>query len=116
MLKNYLKCYGYLIILITIMTLILSIISYFFNTTSNIIKIIIPILSLLISSIILGKNTKEKAYIEGIKFSLIYIIIITILKFILKTNFNYKVIIIYILMILTSIVGSTIGINLQRKK
>lgn len=115
MLKNYLKCYGYLISLIIIMTLILSIINYFINIPSNIIKIIIPIISLLTSSIILGKNTKEKAYIEGIKFSSIYIIIITILKLILKTDFNFKIIIIYILLIFTSIIGSTIGINIKKK-
>ena len=116
MLINYLKSYGYLIILILILTTILSVISYFFNISSNIIKIIIPTISLLVSSFILGKNTKEKAYIEGIKFSLIYIIICTILKLIFKTNFNYKVIIIYILIIFTSIIGSTIGINTQKKK
>ena len=116
MLKNYLKSYGYLIGITFILTIIISIINYCFNISPTIFKIIIPIISILISSIILGINTKEKAYIEGIKFSIIYILIITILKFILKTNFNYKVIITYILMIFTSIVGSTIGINLQKKK
>ena len=115
MVKNYLKCYGYLIGLMVIMTIMLSIISYFFNITANGIKIVIPILSLLIASIILGKNVKEKAYIEGIKFAVIYILFITILKLIMKTEFNYKVIIIYILMIFTSIIGSMIGINIKKK-
>ena len=115
MVKNYLKCYGYLIGLIVTMTIILSIVSYSFNITGNIIKIIIPILSLLIASFILGKNTKEKAYIEGIKFAVIYIILVTILKLIFKTNFNYKVIIIDILMIFVSVIGAMIGINIKKK-
>ena len=115
MVKNYLRCYGYLIGLIVLMTVIFSIISYFFNITANWIKVVIPIISLLIASIILGKKVKEKAYIEGIKFSVIYIFTLTILKLILKTEFNYKIIIIDILMIFTSIIGSMIGINIKKK-
>ena len=114
MIKNYLKSYLYLFSSIIILTLILSILNYFFILPSYIIKIIIPIVSMLISSIILGKNTKEKAYLEGTKFSLIYIIFITIIKLILKTNFNFKTIIIYIVLIFTSIIGSTIGINSKK--
>ena len=116
MLKNYLKSYGYLISISIFLTIIISIISYYFNTPINIIKTIIPIISLFISSIIIGKNTKEKAYLEGLKFSIIYLLITTIFKFIIKTNFNYKVVILYIIMIFTSIIASTIGINLQKKK
>ena len=115
MVRNYVKCYGYLMGLIVIMTFIFSLVSYFFNFTSIIIKVIIPIISLLVASIILGKNVKEKAYIEGIKFSVIYIALITILKLIFKTSFDYKVIIVYILMILTSIIGAMIGINIRKK-
>lgn len=114
MLKKYLKCYTYLISLILILTTIFSIINYFLPIKPTIIKIIIPILSILVSSIILGKNTKELAYLEGIKFSIIYLIFLTILKFILKTPFNYKVIIMYLSLIITSIIGSTIGINTKK--
>ena len=115
MIKTYLKCYAYLLGLVIFLTLILSIINYFFKLPTTIIKIIIPIISMLISSFILGKNTKEKAYLEGIKFSSIYLIFITIIKLILKTNFNYKTIIIYIAIVLTSLIGSTIGINNKKK-
>ena len=115
MLKTYLKSYGYLFGIIIILTIILSIINYFINIPSNTIKIIIPILSLFVSSIILGKNVKTKAYLEGIKFSSLYLIFITILKFILKTEFNYKVIIMYIVLLITSVIGSMIGINIPKK-
>ena len=112
--KNYLKCYGYLFGLIIIFTLILSIINYFIPFKATIIKIIIPVISIFISSIILGRKVKTKAYFEGIKFSLLYLLLITIIKFIIKTSFNYKAIIIYLLMIFTSVIGSMIGINLKK--
>lgn len=114
MLKNYLKSYIYLITSLIIFTIIFTIINYFTTNSLSIIKILIPIISILISSFILGKNTKSKAYLEGIKFSLIYLIFTTILKLILKISFNYKTFIIYLVIILSSIIGSTIGINTKK--
>lgn len=114
MLKNYLKSYLYLFSLIIILTLILSIINYFFNFPTTIIKILIPSISILISSIILGKNTKEKAYIEGIKFSSIYIVLSITFTIIFKTTFSIKLIICYLLFLLSGIIGSMIGINLNK--
>ena len=111
MVKNYLKGYAYLFSILLILTVILSILNYFIKLPTNIIKIFILLISLLISSIIIGKNTKEKAYIEGIKYTSIYLALITIIKIILKSNFNYKTIIIYISLLLTGIIGATIGIN-----
>ena len=111
MIKKYLKCYGYLLGIIIVLTLLLSIINYFINLPANTIKIIIHIISMFIASYILGKNTKEKAYLEAIKFSGVYIIIISIFKILLKTSFNYKVFIIYITLIISAIIGATIGIN-----
>ena len=116
MLKSYLKSYLYLFSIIITLTIILSIINSLTSWDSSTIKIIIPIISLFISSIILGKNTKESAYIEGIKFSTIFLILITILKLILKTSFNYKIIIIYFTYLFSSILGSMLGINIKKNK
>ena len=114
MIKNYLKSYAYLFGIIIISTIFLSIINYFIKLPTTTIKIIIPIIAIFISSIILGKNSKEKAYLEGLKFGGIYLIFTTIIKLLIKNNFNYKTIIIYISMILSSIIGSMIGINLKK--
>lgn len=114
MLKNYLKSYLYLFTSILILTLILSIINYFFNIPTKIIKLLIPIISILISSIILGKNTKSKAYLEGIKFTSIYILISIILSILTKNIFTFKLILSYLLLLLSGIIGSMIGINLNR--
>ena len=114
MIKKYLKCYGYLFGMIIILTLLLSIINYFVKVPANTISLIIPIISMLVGSFMLGKNTKEKAYLEGIKFSSIYIVLTIIFKLLMKMDFNYKVVIMYIAMLLTSIIGATIGINTKK--
>ena len=116
MVKNYLKSYAYLFGLIIIMTFILSLFNYFFMFSTKVIKILIPIISMFISSFILGKKTKAKAYLEGIKFSSIYILIAIILSIITKNPFNIKLILSYMLILLSGVVGSMIGINLNKNK
>ena len=116
MLKNYLKSYLYLFISILIFTIILSIVNNFYIFPTKIIKLLIPIISILISSIILGKNTKSKAYLEGIKFTSLYIILSIIISLITKNPFTFKLILSYLLQLLSGIIGSMIGINLSKKK
>ena len=115
MLKNYLKSYLYLFGIIIILTLILSTINYFFIFKTKLIKLLIPIISILVSSIILGKNSKQKAYLEGIKFTSIYILLSIIISIITKNPFTTKLIISYISLLLSGIIGSMIGINLKKK-
>lgn len=112
MLKNYLKSYIYLFSSIIILTLILSTINYFFIFKTKLIKLLIPIISILISTIILGKNVKQKAYLEGIKFTSIYILLSILLSIITKNPFTIKLIISYLSLLLSGIIGSMIGINL----
>ena len=61
------------------------------------------------------QNSKQKAYIEGIKFTSIYIIISIIFSFIIKNPFTIKLIISYLSLLLSGIIGSMIGINLKNK-
>lgn len=115
MLKKYLKSYLYLFGFIFIFTLIVSIINYFFIIPTKLIKLLIPIISILISNIILGKNIKQKAYIEGIKFTSIYIILSIIISIITKNTFTFKLIISYMSLLLSGVIGAMIGINLNKK-
>ena len=116
MLKKYLISYAYLFSSILILTLLLSIINYFFIIPTKVIKILIPIISILISTFILGKNTKQKAYLEGLKFTSIYIIISIIISILTKNPFNFKLILCYLVFLLSGIIGSTIGINLNKNQ
>ena len=115
MLKIYLKSYAYLFASIIILTIILSTINYFYIFPTKVIKILIPIISILISTVILGKNTKSKAYLEGLKFTTLYIIISIIISIIFKNSFTFKLILCYLLQLLSGIIGSMIGINLTKK-
>ena len=115
MLKKFLISYLYLFSIIIILTIIASLINYFGEKNIAIIKILIPIISIFISSFILGKNSKKKGYIEGIKFSLIFILFISILKIVFKINFNLKTFIIYLLLLSSSTIGAMMGININNK-
>lgn len=118
---TYLKKYGKrLIFTITsiIIFLFLLTLLYYFNiigpNLNKVLKIVIILLNIFISSFILGKNTISKGYLEGIKFALIIIPIFIFISLITHSKLELKVILYYIIILITSILGSMIGIN--RKK
>lgn len=117
MIIKYLKFFGFNILSIIIFTFILTIFNYFElinNNIINVFKLIIVLLSIFINSYILGKNSKSKGYLEGLKFGIIFIIFILVYNLLFIKVFSIKILIYYILILITSIVASTIGIN--RKK
>ena len=118
---TYIKTYGLRIIYIfifIILSLLLTTTLYYFNIINNqtykILKIIICLLSVFINSYILGKNTLKKGYLEGLKLSLIIIPILFIITIISKKTLKFRIILYYLIILITSIFGSMLGIN--RKK
>ena len=114
-LKNFLKSLLISIISFLVLTLFVTIFNYF-NLLSingmNISKIIIPIISMLIGSFYLGTTVKNKGWLEGIKFSVLIILLLIIINLlILKNGFEIKNLIYYIIILVSSMVGSMIGIN-----
>lgn len=114
---NYLKklsiSIGISFISILSLTLLLTILNYssfISNSIMSIFEILIPIISILIGSIYLGKRTEKKGYIEGLKLGIIFILILFILNIIIS-DFKTKYILFYIILITSSILGSMIGIN-----
>ena len=127
---TYIKRYGKRLIF-TMISIIISLFSsytytslfivsllYYFNLISpninKILKIIIILVNIFISSFILGKSTTSKGYLEGIKLALILIPIFILTSLITSSPLKLKVLIYYIIIFITSILGSMIGIN--RKK
>ena len=113
MLKNY----GYSLLLffisIFIITLFITLFSYFNLLSTEIISIsyfIIILLSIFISSYILGTKSKEKGYLEGLKLGGLIILIFLLLTVIFD-KFTIKSLVYYVILTLTSILGSMIGIN-----
>lgn len=115
--KNLLNSIILFFIIILSSTFIITIINYFNLLKPGIIsvlKLIIPILSIFIASFKLGKQSEKKGYIEGIKIGSIIIIIFSILVLLLD-KFKLKTLLYYLILLLTSILSSMIGIN-QKKQ
>lgn len=118
---NNLKTYG-LRLIYTIISLLLSLILlttlYYFNlispTTYKVLKITIFLINIFISAYILGKKAKTKGYLEGIKLSSIIIPLLFILTVLTNSPLKLRIIIYYLIIIFTALLGSMIGIN--RKK
>lgn len=117
-LKNLGMSFLYIIIPILILTFLITILSYFNIINDKIVsifKILIPIISVLIGSIYMGKHSKKKGFLEGLKLGIIFSLFLVILNILVFNNFfKLKYLLFYIIIIITSILGSMIGIN--RKK
>ena len=116
MVKNYLFNILLYFIIIFISSIIVTLLNYFNilpNKLISTLKLIIPIISIFISSLMLGKKCKKKGYIEGLKFGCIIIVLIFAISLIFK-SFNIKLLIFYFILLLSSTLGSMIGIT--RKK
>ena len=111
LLKNTSICIGILFIL----NLFITLFSYF-NIISNtsIIKIITLFISLLIGGYLTGINSKEKGWLEGLKFSLIIILIFLVINLLFIKSFNFSNFIYYIIIMISSILGSMIGISKRK--
>lgn len=117
--KNFSKSLSISILLFLILTLFVTTLNYF-NILSingiNISKIIIPIISILSGSFYMGANVKNKGWLEGIKLSSLVILILLIINLLIfKNNFEIKDLIYYIIILVSSMVGSMIGINKKKK-
>lgn len=114
---NYLKKLGksFLTTFITLIIgiIIITLLNYFniigINIT-NISKIIILGLSIFIGSFSLGKMSIKKGYLEGLKFGLLITFILFFLNLIITKNIKIRLIILYIIINITSILGSMFGI------
>lgn len=96
--------------------IIITILNYFnivMDSVLKIIELLIPIISIFVGSYILGKNSNNKGYIEGLKYGIAWIILFLIINLISK-NFTYLSLIYYLILIIIAIVSSIIGINKRR--
>ena len=120
---KYLKKLGfsflYIIASILIITFIITILNYFNIISDKIIsifKILIPVISLFIGGFYIGKKSTSKGYLEGLKLGLLFSIFLLIFNFLaLSNSFKLKYLLFYLIIIVSSILGSMIGINISKK-
>lgn len=97
--------------------LLLITLLYHFNIVNDqifsFLKLLVILSSAFINSFILGRKADKKGYLEGTKFGLI-IIILMFIPTILSANFKVKLLIYYLVIMITTILGSMIGISKKR--
>lgn len=94
--------------------LLISITSYFSIISYNISNYLIKILFLIgifIFNFKIGRKSSKKGLIKGIKHSLGIIIVLLFLNLITGFNFSIKTLLYYMLIMLTSILASILGVN-----
>lgn len=113
---KYIKSILIIIIFLLIINILLTILSYF-NLLNNNIKIISYLIPFIISGLYIGKNSKTKVYFEGLKISLIFILISLLLIILLpNASFSIKTLINYLLVTIVIIISSIIGKKFMKKK
>ena len=119
MIINYLKSFALTILIIFGGAIITTLLEYLTNNTQvliNILKIITILLSIFIPTFILGKKSEHKGYLEGLKYGAILIVLSLILNIIFKTKFNFDIIIYFVIMLVSAMLGSMMGINFKKNK
>ncbi len=113
--KNYLVAIGYFLLVVAVFAIILTIFNYYDIVTSKlfkIIKVLIPSLALFIGGYKVGNSANKKGYIEGIKLSLIIIVMLFMFSYLgFNVTFNVSLILYYIILIISSMLGAMVGIN-----
>lgn len=115
MIISYLKNLGISLLILLGGTFLITILNYFniINPLfTNILNIIIPIVSLFIGGLLIGRESNNKGYLEGIKFGSIYALFIILYNILMvNSKFNFKIILLCIILIISAMIGSMIGIN-----
>ena len=114
-LKNVGKSLIYMILIIIVSTFIITILSYF-NILNNIIlpilKLVIILCSTFVGGFIIGKHSKQKGWLEGMKLGLIFIVILVLFNYLgLQNKFLMVNLIYYLITLISCTLGSMIGIN-----
>ena len=81
------------------------------NTCYKSLLLIFMIISAFAGSYYLGNQTEEKGYQKGLIFGALISLIFLVLSALLKNSITISSVIYYIIIIITSTIGSTIGIN-----
>lgn len=115
-LKKYAKPVGILAGSLFIYILMLSVLHYFgiakLRTIGNINFVVMAIIMFL-GGVFLGKKTSKKGYLEGLKLGGFLVVIMLIINLVAFRHFDLYVVLYYLVLIASSVIGSMIGINLH---
>lgn len=108
---------GISIVFLMILTFLLTIFNYIniikYNSV-NIFEIIILFVSIFSGSFVMGKKSSKKGWLEGIKFGLIFLVILVLFNYLgFNVEFEVKNLLYYGILLISSILGGMIGINFK---
>lgn len=104
--------FSLLFVLMFLFTL-LEYINFISPATKNIFFIILSLVSFLISGFVLGKKSIKKGWLEGIKLSIIEIIIFLGINLLFQ-NWQIKNIIFYLIVFIATTFGSMLGVTKRK--
>lgn len=111
--KRYLIALGGIFFSLVIMCFILTTLYYFdiiSTKTFSILKMVTLISTVIINSFILGRSSIKKGYLDGLKLGGVVSFIFLVISFLSK-NFNIRILIYLIIVLVSAALGSMIGIN-----
>jgi len=114
-LKRYGKTIGIFGVFLIIFAAILSCFNVFnlmYSKSTDIVIMIGMVLSLFLIGFSYGKKAEKKGFLEGLKIGICFILLLVFINLIFyQTGFSIERIIYYTVLILSSTLGSMIGIN-----
>ena len=117
-LKNIAKSLLYIFSITIFSIFIITILNYFNIINGKILSvfmILIIISALFVGGYLIGKNSKQNGWLEGIKLSLIIIAILALFNYLgLKKEFHLTQIIYYLILTIACTLGSMVGINKRK--
>ncbi len=119
-LKTSAKIIGIMIVILLLFTLFITFFNYFNiigKKMVTILEIIGPILTLFIGGFLIGKESKQKGWLEGLKLSFLFLVLIILFNYLgLHNHLEVKNLIYYLILTITCMFGSMIGINKNQQK
>lgn len=116
--NKYIKSLGFTLFFIIILTLLVTFLNYIgliSGTFLNIIKFIIPVISVFIGGFVIGNNSTEKGWLNGLKIGFVIIVLFLIISLLFKSKIDFKVIIYYLILLGIVVFGSMIGISKRKE-
>lgn len=114
-LKNIGISFAFIIGSILGLTLLITFLHYFNIIGSKILailEIMIPLLAMFLGGLQIGKRSKKHGWMEGVKLAFFFIILLVLFQYLgLQMHFSVKILLFYILLFISSIAGSMVGIN-----
>jgi putative membrane protein (TIGR04086 family) len=102
---------------VTLIVTLLHYINWIGSKTLSVLEIITPLLSLFIGGFIIGKNSKQKGWLEGLKLGCLFLTLLILFQYLgLRIHFSVKTILFYALLLVSCVFGSMLGINKRAKE